>query len=289
MESLEEWLTQPEGVATRLRALRAQAGLSGKDLADANGWAQSKVSRIENGRQMPSAEDIEAWVRTCSAGADAVEELLRLRDEARVAHATFRSRMRGGQEQVQESYNNLVQNSHLIRHFETVYVPGLLQVPAYARRVLTEMISLHDLEIDDVDAAVDSRMARQQMLYDPTKSFEFLLSESVLRWLICPPAVMREQLDRLQTVVGLARIRFGIVPMGVELATTPQNSFQLYVGDEPVAAVETFIGETFHRGDEAEGYGRALDRMWDEAVTGERARELIIAATQALPGAKENR
>ncbi len=63
MEPLEEWLTQPEGLGTRLRALRVQAGLSGKDLADANGWAQSKVSRIENGKQMASTEEPTAlWI-----------------------------------------------------------------------------------------------------------------------------------------------------------------------------------------------------------------------------------
>lgn len=259
-----------------------RADLSGKDLAEARGWAQSKVSRIENGRQMPSIADVEAWADTCHASAEEIQSLLRLRDEARVAHATFRSRMRQGQEEVQATHNELVKDSHLIRHFETVYVPGLLQVPAYARRVFAEMISLHGLEIDDVDAAVAMRMQRQQMLYDPAKSFEFLLGESVLRWLICPPAVMRGQLDRLQTVIGLERIQFGIVPMGVELATTPQNSFQVYVSDDPVATAETFIGETFHRGEEAEAYGRALDRMWEEAATGDQARELLIAAANSL-------
>jgi transcriptional regulator with XRE-family HTH domain len=283
VDSLEEWLIRPEGVATRLRDLRARAGLSGKDLAEARGWAQSKVSRIENGKQMASVADIEAWADTCDASPDKLKELLRLQEEARVAHAAFRDRMKHGQQQVQESYNRLVRESFLIRHFETVYMPGLLQVPGYIRRVLTEMIDLHDLEIDDVDAAVASRLQRQQMLYDPGKRFEFLLAEPVLRWLLCPPSVMRAQLDRLQTVIGLERIRFGIIPMGVELATTPQNSVQIYVGDEPVAAVETLVGETFHRGDEAEAYGRALDRLWDEAFTGEQARELIIAATQALP------
>jgi len=283
VESLEEWLTKPEGVATRLRALRVQAGLSGKDLADANGWAQSKVSRIENGQQMPSAEDIQAWGRTSNADEETVRDLLRKREEARVAHATFRGRMRRGQARVQKSYNDLVRASHLIRHFETVYVPGLLQVPEYARRVFTEMVSLHDLEIDDVDAAVEERLQRQQMLYDSSKRFEFLLAEPVLRWLLCPPAVMRAQLDRLQTVIGLERIRFGIVPMGAQLATTPQNSFQLYVGKDAVAVTETFIGETWHRGGEAEAYGRALDRQWKDAVEGERARELIVRAVQALP------
>jgi transcriptional regulator with XRE-family HTH domain len=283
VESLEQWLTQPEGMATRLRALRAQAGLSGKALADANGWAQSKVSRIENGKQMPTDEDIEAWAQTCGIDVATVEELLRLRGEARVAHATFSSRMRQGQKKVQESYNDLVANSSLIRYFETVYVPGLLQVPDYARRVLNEMIWLHDLQIDDVDAAVAARMQRQQMLYDPSKNFEFLLGESALRWLICKPAVMQAQLDRLQTVIGLDRIRFGILPMKVELAVTPQNSFQIYENSgDPIVAVETFIGETFHRDDEAVAYGRALDRLWEEAVTGDQARQLIVNAVQEL-------
>ncbi|MGI5225717.1 helix-turn-helix domain-containing protein [Actinoallomurus sp. CA-142502] len=281
MESLEEWLTQPEGIATRLRALRAQAGLSGKQFADANDWAQSKVSRIENGRQMPSVADIEAWARTCNAASE-IEDLLERRRDARIAHATFRKRMRKGQTRVQESYNDLVSKSATVRHFETVYVPGLLQVADYARRVLTEMIPLHGLQRDDVDAAVQTRLQRQRMLYDSDKNFEFLLAEPVLRWLICPPAVMRSQLDRLQTVIGLERVRFGIIPMGVELATTPQNSFQIYEGDNTVVAVETFIGETFHRNEEAVAYGQALDRLWDEAVTGEAARQLIISATQAL-------
>ena len=283
MESLEEWLTQPDGLATGLRTLRARAGLSGKDLADANGWAQSKVSRIERGQQMPSAEDIGAWGRACGADEATVRELLRKRDDARVAYATFRSRMRRGQARVQKSYTDLASSSSVIRHFETVYVPGPLQVPDYARRVLAEMISLHDLEIDDVDAAVEERMHRQQMLYEPGRRWEFLLAEPVLRWLLTSPAVMRTQLDRLQTVIGLDRIRFGIVPMAVQLKTAPQNSVQLYTGKELVAVTETFTGETWHRDDQATAYARALDRQWEDAVEGNAARDLIVQAARALP------
>ncbi|MGW4425874.1 helix-turn-helix domain-containing protein [Streptosporangium sp. NPDC004631] len=282
MESLQDWLTQPDGIATRLRLMRAQAGLSGKDLADQYRWAQSKVSRIETGKQLPSADDIRAWAAACNADAHAVAELLQLRENAGVARVAFRTRMSRGQEQVQASYNDLVARSRRICHFETAYVPGLLQVPGYARRVLSEMTALHGLDIDDVDAAVAMRMQRQRMLYDPGKSFEFLLAEPVLRWLICSPAVMREQLDRLQTVIGLDRVRFGLIPMGVELTWTPQNAFQIYDGDETIVAVETFAGETFVRRDEADTYNRAMERLWEEAVTGEAARRLIIAATQAL-------
>jgi transcriptional regulator with XRE-family HTH domain len=285
VDSLEEWLTRPEGVATRLRDLRARAGLSGKDLAEARGWAQSKVSRIENGKQMASVEDIEAWADSCDASPDELKDLLRLQEDARVAHTNFRDRMKHGQQHVQEDYNQLVRESSFIRYYETVYVPGFLQVPDYIRRVLAEQVWLQRLDVDDVEASTAARMQRQQALYEPGKRFEFILAEPVLRWLMCPPAVMRAQLDRLQTVIGLERVRFGIIPMGVELKMTPQNSVQIYTGDDfSIAIVESFIGEQWLRGEkDVESYGRALDLLWEEAVTGEEARELIITATRALP------
>ncbi|MFE9694132.1 Scr1 family TA system antitoxin-like transcriptional regulator, partial [Micromonospora sp. NPDC005806] len=78
-----------------------------------------------------------------------------------------------------------------------------------------------------MDTAVATRMQRQQLLYDTSKRLEFLLAERVLQWLLTSPEVMRGQLDPLQTVVGVPNIRFGILPLGVPLATTPQNSFQM--------------------------------------------------------------
>ncbi|MGR6321672.1 hypothetical protein Q2K19_17335 [Micromonospora soli] len=55
--------------------------------------------------------------------------------------------MRHGQAAVQDSYNQLVAESRLIRHFETGHVPGLLQTADHAGRVLTEMVELHNLDI----------------------------------------------------------------------------------------------------------------------------------------------
>jgi hypothetical protein len=173
---------------------------------------------------------------------------------------------------VQVGYNELVQRSSLIRHFETVYVPGLPQTPDYARRVLTEMIALHDLDAPDIDETVAVRMQRQHLLYDTSKRFEFLLAEPVLRWLLCTPDVMRAQLGRLQTILGLPNVRFGVLPMGVVLATTPQNSFQLH---NDLACVETFIGETRHGDDESAAYAATLERMWSEAYVRDAARSLL--------------
>lgn len=279
MESIEEWLRR-EGIGPRLRDLRVQAGLSGKDLAEANGWAQSKVSRIENGQQRPSEADVHVWGRAC--GAADLAGLQILREESRVANATFRDRMREGQRPVQKTYTELATGSSLVRHYENAFIPGPLQVPAYARRILAEMIPLQELEIDDVDAAVAERMKRAHLLYGTSPAWEFLLTETVLRLRPCPPAVMQAQLDRLQTVIGLEHVRFGIIPMSEEFATTPQNSVQVYVGEETLAVMETFIGETWYRGEEAAAFSRALDLLWKEAVEGDRARGLITDAVAAL-------
>lgn len=278
--STEDRLNEPGGLAGRLHDLRVAANLSGKELAQAAGWQPSKVSRIENGRQMPAEDDITAWARLCGADAEVTASLLGLHKGILAERQEWRRRTRQGQNALQASYNQLAADSTVIRHFDTSAVAGLLQTPEYARRMLTEAIHLHHTEIDDIDAAVATRMQRQQVLYDPAKRLEFLIAEPALRWVLCPPPVMRGQLDRLQTVIGMPNVRFGILPLGVELHTIPQNSFVLY---DDLALVETFVGETVHQEEESAKYASIMDLLWEDALTGEDARRRIIAAAEALP------
>lgn len=277
---VEDWLSRPGGLAARLRDTRKQAGLSGKALASAAGWAPSKVSRIENGIQVPSDADVDEWVRLCSADADTARDLVALLRGVQNARHDWRRRLRRGQSGVQADYNRLVAESGFIAHFETVYVPGLLQTADYIRRVLSEIVGLHRLDINDVENAVAVRMERQRFLYDQGKRFEFLLAEPVLRWMLCPPGQMRAQLDRLHTVIGMSNVRFGILPLGVRLETTPQNSFQIYGN---LAIVETFVGETVHTDEEAVEYVKMLELLWAEAAEGDEARRLVMEAARCLP------
>ena len=54
----------------RLRELRRQADLSGRELAEALRWPPSKVSKLENGRQSPTDDDIRAWAEATSTTRD---------------------------------------------------------------------------------------------------------------------------------------------------------------------------------------------------------------------------
>lgn len=283
MESISEWLARPGGLAMRLRSLRIEAGLSGRQLSEAAGWSQSKVSRIEGGQQMPSAGDVIVWAESLSLSTEVRDELLEMQQQARVGMATWRDRIRRGQVDVQQDFVALSAKASLVRHFEITAIPGLLQVPAYARRILEEVQEIHGAAAVDVSSAVAERMRRQQVLYDPEKTFEFLITEPALRWQICPSPVMREQLDRLQTVIGLERIRFGVIPLSAQIRWLPVNSVVIYTGETTVAEVETLIGDTILTGPEVADYGAAIDRLWTQAVEGEAARALIAAAAQALP------
>lgn len=51
-----------------LRRLREEAGLTGSQLAASLHWAQSKVSRIETGKQSATTDDVVSWVRAVGQG-----------------------------------------------------------------------------------------------------------------------------------------------------------------------------------------------------------------------------
>lgn len=275
----EQWLTQAGGLADRLKTARLRANLTGATLAETNGWPTSKISKIENGRQMPTNDDVLAWLAACSSEAES-EDLLTLLAQLQARHQDWRRRARNGQVALQSEYNDLLRTTRVLRDFTTVFIPSMLQTAEYAGYPLAETAALHGTSEGEVDAAVAIRLQRQQHLYDPTKRFEFLLAEPVLRWLICPPEVMLGQLDRLLTVVtGLPNLTLGVLPMGTRLAISPQNAFSIL---DDTVLVETFIGETVHSGDQATSYAHVMDRLWEHAAVGEHARRLIVAAANAL-------
>lgn len=77
-------------LAWEMKALRLQSGKSGREMAAALGWAPSKVSRLETGRQAPSAGDIDAWVQVADAGAShhVRDSLHKLRTESTLKPST---------------------------------------------------------------------------------------------------------------------------------------------------------------------------------------------------------
>jgi hypothetical protein len=80
----------------------------------------------------------------------------------------------------------------VIKVYEALVVPGLLQLPDYARALITAAGE------PDVDGLVEERIARQQIFSrTPPPVLWVLLKENALDWPVGGPEVMRAQLARL--------------------------------------------------------------------------------------------
>lgn len=62
-----------EALGLRLRNLRKEAGLTGRELAAATGWHFTRISKLEHGVQAPTDQDIQTWCQVCGADDQAAD------------------------------------------------------------------------------------------------------------------------------------------------------------------------------------------------------------------------
>ncbi|NEW25777.1 helix-turn-helix domain-containing protein [Nocardia cyriacigeorgica] len=263
-----------EALGKRLREIRRDAGVTGRELAARAGWHESKVSRIEHGKCKPSSQDIRAYCRHCAAD-DQLADLLASLHNVDAAYLEYRRMLGAGVKRGQQLYAKLESGATVIRNYDPQIVPGLLQTADYAEAKLRSVIEFYRLP-DDLDAGVAKRMERQQVLYRRGRRFHFLISERSLYTTIGSDAVMLGQLDRLHSIIGMPRVTLGIVPMTAEGKVIVEN-FMMF--DNRMVRVEGHTAElTITQPREVALYGRAFDVLAAQSVTGDGARTLIRRA-----------
>jgi hypothetical protein len=181
--------------------------------------------------------------------------------------------VRTGLRRKQEEVRKLEAASTTIRIFQPALVPGLLQTAAYADRVLT-LAAARWGGAPDIPQTVSVRMERQGVLMDTSKSFDFVVTEAALRWRICPPDLMTDQLDRVAAVSRFANVDLRVLPFGADVPAVPLNSFVLF--DDRLAIVETFTNElVLHDPRDLAVYAQAFEAFRDSALSGDEARALL--------------
>jgi transcriptional regulator with XRE-family HTH domain len=268
-----------EAFGSRLREIRRDAGLTGRQLAELSGFHFTKISRVEHGAQGLSDADIRTWCLAC----DATDEILSLIAQARTADSLYREwkrQARSGLRRLQETIGPLYEQTRLFRVHEHWSIPGLLQTAAYSTESMAYWSRLLKLP-DDRAAATAARLERQRVLRSGDHHFVFLLAEQTLRTRIGTAEIMVEQLDRVLGVMALTNVSIGIIPATAGLGAHTQTAFWIF--DEDLVKVETLTAALdITRPDEIEIYVTVFGQMQRAAKYGRSARALILKARDEL-------
>lgn len=277
--------TQRARLGAELRRLRRLAGVSERSLARQLGIGQSSVSRIENGvGAVPPLPRVMAWADAVGAPEESRQVLAGLAEAAVNEVESWRARAPGdGLAVMQRNMQALESAAGRISVVQTAIVPALLHTPAYAKWVF---VTSDPTGEGDADAAVTARTARQQVLYAPGKTFEFIVTAAALQ--TGPKPVLRAQLDRLAVAAGMPNVDVGVIPAGTqEPNVIVWSGFNLYDdradGEPTIATIELPHGRVVVEDPaDVQIYRDQLDLLRRNAVHGDEAAELIRATATRL-------
>ena len=270
-------------LAEALKALRIGAGLSGARLAEMLNWQQSKVSKIETRKQLPTEEDISAWVGAAGGSPETAGELISTLRGARVEYAAWKDAFRdSGADGVQADILELEAQTTRIAEFQPAQMSGLLQTADYAREYLHLPCGPLSFGADEetIDQMVAKRMQRQQVLYQHGKQVTVVMLEGALRARLVSAPTLAGQLDRLMAVSGLASLELGIIPFEAAVPVFPLSGFRLY---DDLVIVESIVGEQqLAEAADVAHYEKYLELLRDAASTGPEAAAVIRRSLESL-------
>jgi transcriptional regulator with XRE-family HTH domain len=242
---------QDEPVGLVLARFRKERELTGSAMARETGISQGQISKIENLKVTPSSTDVrkitEALHLPAALGNSLVERARRDQTEAVRVRAARRAVGPVGEEIVQQDWQDEENKGSLLRVFEPILIPGLLQTSEYARRILIGFYAVrygdNALAWPDTAAQVALRAARQERLYDTTVTYEFVIMEQVLKhrfgaddW----PLLMAAQIQRIEAACELPNVSVRVLPQSSVLSYPPVEAFTIV--DNMVVLTESTVG-----------------------------------------------
>nr|MDT0659803.1 helix-turn-helix transcriptional regulator [Micromonospora sp. DSM 115978] len=188
------------GLGRILKFARSRLGITQEQLAERLHVSTSLIAKFETNRLIPQADT----ARHLDAVFDSGDLFQELAAEARV-YSSEPPWMR--------PWLDEERNATMVRCFEPLVVPGLLQTPDYARRILDDA----GHRILDLDDAVAGRLSRADVLHRPEMPCKFVgvIDEAVLRRPVGSPEIMADQLRAIVKLCDLSTVDVAVVPASV--------------------------------------------------------------------------
>lgn len=240
------------------------------------GWQQTRVNKLEHGYQLPSSEDLDAWVAAVDARPHVRAELGDLLTNARIHYSSWADVYRaGGIAARQADIGAAEAGAPLLRGYQPSLIPGIVQTVTYTRELLTIPGGpiLTGATTEHIEALIAQRVKRQEVLYGPGPQVQIVLGEAALTVHFGAVNTLLGQLDRLMTLAGLPSLDLRILPRAVASPVMPLSGFWL---DQDAVYIETLTGEQQLTGpDEIAVYAKAFELLHLAALAGQDAVALI--------------
>lgn len=274
-------------LATELRNLRAQAGVTHAELARRIGESRSQISRLENARAVDQ-KDIIKILGTLEVDGHRWEQIMAIAFEAAgrgwwETHRNMSDR--------QALHADLEAGAKSIREFQMTFVPGLLQTPEYTRARVESDRATQGLMLapDDVVSACQLRQRMVRRSRGP--SYDVVLDAVTVTRLAVPSEVAKAQLYSISATVNLnQRYTIQVLPTDAVIAdySMPRSTFSIFTFHDPedptIVVVDTVTEDVVVTDPtDVQRYEDLFDRLTEASMSPEASLDFLSATAATRP------
>ncbi len=262
-------------LGTQLRRLRESRGVTAQAAAKAIRGSESKISRIELGRNAVREVDIADLLNLYGINDPAErEQLLTLASQAN--QQGWWHRYQDVLPNWFQSYIGLEESAESIRSFDNQFVPGLLQTEDYALAVFQLGTYTHE----ETDRLVYLRKERQRRFAAGGLRLWAIIDEVALRRPVGNAHLMRAQLEHLLDISVRPGLTLQVTPFLTGASYAAPSSFSILsfaVDDLPdVVYVEQLTSAMYlDKRADVDRYAEAMDQIRASSYTPEQTKEMI--------------
>jgi transcriptional regulator with XRE-family HTH domain len=195
-------------LGTQMRRLRESRGITAQAAARAIRGSESKISRIELGRNAIREIDVLDLLTFYGVGAVEREQLLNLAEQAN--RPGWWHRYNDILPDWFQSYVGMEEAATSIRVYEQQLIPGLLQTQQYTAAVL----AFCDIPIGEAERHVILRKERQRRFTEGRLRLWVVLEETALRRPVGNKEILLDQLRYLLSLSSRQNLTLQIIPAG---------------------------------------------------------------------------
>ncbi|WP_280508531.1 helix-turn-helix domain-containing protein [Nocardia flavorosea] len=267
-----------------LLEMREDAELSKEEVSARTGINVTTLYRIETAQARPQRRTLMTMLDLYGIDAERRQDALELLSDAQKPGMS--RPYEASLSEVYAAYINFESVALSARHYQTSFIPGLLQTEQYAMAVIDTYMP--KLEASDLERRARARMDRAAVLAkDEPLELWVVLDEAAIRRVVGGPEVMSGQLRRLSEATKRKNVILQILPFDAGAHPGMAGSFTILDFPDPtdpeLVYVERISGDELIEGhSEIRRFGVMFDQLRAMALSPRDSAVLIAEAAESM-------